>query len=242
MTEERNDNATFTPNDVENYIRDFMMTRMKEEQEDKAERFRHLNKMVRPHQILFVGSSLMEQFPIYELLLDKELPYTIYNRGIGGFTSRDLLEHLDECIFELQPDHIFINIGTNDLNGPDYSEEALIGRYRQILSEIKTRLPEAKIYMMAYYPVNPKVGAKIPFMNEMLQHRTNARISSANAAVESLAAEVGAVFIDANGGITDEEGSMKEEYTIEGMHMYGDGYEPVLEALLPYLQEIKENA
>ena len=211
--------------------------RMQQEKKEKVERYRHLNKIVRPHQILFVGSSLMEQFPIYELLLDKQLPYTIYNRGIGGYTTPELLETLDVCCYDLQPDKIFINIGTNDLNAPDYTEEGLIARYREILENIKAHLPEAKIYMMAYYPVNPEVAENIPYMKEALKVRTNARVTAANAAVEKLAEEIGATFIDCNAGIKDEKGQMKAEYSIEGMHMYGDGYEPVLEALLPYLED-----
>ena len=63
----------------------FFRERQRQEKEDKLARFRHLNPYVRKGQILFAGSSLMEQFPIYEFLLDFQLPYTIYNRGVGGF-------------------------------------------------------------------------------------------------------------------------------------------------------------
>lgn len=203
----------------------------------KYERFRHLNRFVRLHQILLVGSSLMEQFPIYELLLDRQLPWTIYNRGVGGSTSFDLMEHIDECVFELQPDYIYINIGTNDMNMPDYTEEGLIGRYRRILGEIRQRLPDAKLFLLAYYPVNPAVAENNPFMKEALRVRSNARIRSANEAVRKLAEETGARFLDLNAGITDENGCLKAEYTVEGMHMYADGYVPVLEALLPWLPE-----
>ena len=203
----------------------------------KYERFRRMNKFVRPHQILFVGSSLMEQFPIYELLLDRQLPWTIYNRGVGGSTSFDLMEHMDECVFELQPDYIYINIGTNDMNMPDYTEEGLIGRYRRILGEIRQRLPDAKLFLLAYYPVNPAVAENNPFMKEALRVRSNARIRSANEAVRKLAEETGAKFLDLNAGITDSEGNLKAEYTVEGMHMVPDGYVKVLEALLPWLPE-----
>lgn len=205
------------------------------DREQKYERFRHLNRFVRPHQILFVGSSLMEQFPIYELLLDRQLPWTIYNRGVGGSTSCDLMAHMDECIYELQPDYIYINIGTNDMNMPDYTEEGLISRYRRIIQEIRLRLPEARLFMLAYYPVNPAVAENNPHIKEALRVRSNARIRSANEAVQKLAEETGARFLDLNGGITDGNGCLKAEYTVEGMHMYGDGYVPVLEALLPWL-------
>ena len=201
----------------------------------KYERFRHLNRFVRKHQILFVGSSLMEQFPIYELLLDRQLPYVIYNRGVGGSTTFELMEHMDECVYELEPEDIYINIGTNDMNMPDYSEDALIERYRTILTGIREHLPQAKIFMLAYYPVNPAVAENNPAMKEALRVRSNARIQSANNAVKKLAEDVGAQFLDLNDGIKDENGCLKAEYTIEGMHMYGDGYVPVLEALLPYL-------
>lgn len=202
---------------------------------EKAERYRRLNQFARTHQILFVGSSLMEQFPIGELLLDFQLPYVIYNRGIGGTTTYELMENLDACVFDLEPDYIYINIGTNDLNLPDYTEEGLIARYREILMRIQARLPQAKLFLLAYYPVNPEAARDNPGMQEALRVRSNARIASANEAVKKLAAEIGAQFLDLNAGITDENGCLKMEYTVEGMHLYADGYVPVLEALLPWL-------
>ena len=36
----------------------------------------------------------------------------------------------------------------------------------------------------------------------------------------------------------DAEGNLKAEYTIEGMHMYANGYRPVMDALLPLLRKI----
>ena len=90
---------------------------------------------------------------------------------------------------------------------------------------------------MAYYPVNPAV-ATIPHMQEIFRHRTNARIREASEGVRALAARYGARFLDCNAGLTDADGNLKAEYTIEGMHMYANGYKPVLDALLPVLQEI----
>lgn len=212
----------------------------KRDKADKVQRYRRLNKFVRPGQILFVGSSLMEQFPVNELLMDLQLPYTVYNRGIGGFTTTELMEVLDVCVYDVKPAHIFINIGTNDLNGPEYSFEGLMSRYEAILTAIKEHLPEAKLYMMAYYPMSENVIKENPMMAGILEHRNNVRVAEANAGVKALAEKMGAKFLDCNAGITDEEGNMKPEYTIEGMHMYGDGYYHVLQALLPTLKEIAE--
>ena len=61
------------------------------EQMVKVEKYRVLNTMVKEGQILFTGSSLMEQFPINELQMDFGIKEIIYNRGIGGFTTADML-------------------------------------------------------------------------------------------------------------------------------------------------------
>ena len=208
------------------------------EKQETLERFRRLNRCVKPGQILFAGSSLMEQFPIYEFLQDFDLPCKIYNRGIGGFTTQELLENMDVCVYDLRPAHVFLNIGTNDLNGPDYRQEDLIRRYAQILQGIRKHLSEAKLYLLAYYPVNTEVGNRIPYMKELLQHRTNARIQAANGAVRALAGQFGAEFLDLNGPLYDERGELKAEYTVEGIHMYADGYLPVLEQLAPLLENL----
>lgn len=215
----------------------FFRERQRQEKEDKLARFRHLNPYVRKGQVVFAGSSLMEQFPIYEFLLDFQLPYTVYNRGVGGFTTDEFYAALEDCVFALEPAHLFLNIGTNDLNGPEYRLSRLLDNYEKILQAIRGRLPATRLYLMAYYPVNPAV-ATIPHMQEIFRHRTNARIREASEGVQALAARYGARFLDCNAGLTDADGNLKAEYTIEGMHMYANGYKPVLDALLPVLQEI----
>lgn len=223
---------------MEDEIRQFFEQRSRQEKQEKVERFRRLNRYVRPGQILFAGSSLMEQFPIYEFLQDFQLPFTIYNRGVGGFTTQELLDNLEPCIFALKPKHIFLNIGTNDLNGPDYDEDVLIERYARILDRIRETLPDTSLILLAYYPVSPTVGSRIPGMADLLKYRTNERIDAASRRVEQLAEQYGARFLDLNAPLRDEKGELKEAYTVEGMHMYADGYKPVLDQLIPVLESL----
>ena len=225
-------------NNSEISVQQFYEDRSRREKQEKLERFKRLNCYVQPGQILFVGSSLMEQFPIYEFLQDFDLPYKIYNRGIGGYTTPELLENMQECVYALKPAYVFINIGTNDLNGPDYRQEDLIQRYTQILQGIRDNLPQAKLFLLAYYPVNTVVGSRIPYVKAVMEYRTNARIHAANEAVRKLAEQFDAQFLDLNSPLTDEQGELKAEYTIEGMHMYANGYKPVLDQLLPVLKEL----
>lgn len=204
---------------------------------EKLERYRRLNQFAQLGKVLFVGSSLMEQFPINELLLDMGRTYTVYNRGMGGYTTQQLAKSLDVCVYQLQPSQVLINIGTNDMNTPEYTVEGLMERYEAILRDIQAHVPGVKLTLLAYYPLCEPKLAEDPHGREILKSRNNRTIAQANQAVQALAKKVGAGFLNCNSAITDESGNMRPEYTIEGMHMYGDGYAQVLKALLPWLDE-----
>ena len=85
--------------------------------------------------------------------------------------------------------------------------------------------------------MNPTV-AEDPGLIECFRWRTNERIREASAGVQELAQKYGAEFLDLNKDLYDAEGNLKAEYTIEGMHMYANGYRPVMDALLPLLRKI----
>lgn len=213
-----------------------MQTMNQNEKREKIERFKRLNTYVKPGQIVFAGSSLMEQFPIYEFLQDFDLPFTIYNRGVGGFTTTDFQDAIQHCVYDLKPRAVFLNIGTNDMNGADYDLESLLTRYESIIKGILENVPGVKLTLMAFYPVNPAADGP-EYLKYVFQYRTNEAIAAANRAVQELARKYQLGFLDLNAGITDENGCLKLEYTIEGMHMYANGYKAVLDALLPALRE-----
>ena len=176
----------------------------------------------------------MEQFPIHEILTADHSTLTIYNRGIGGYTIPEMEETLDEQVFALEPSVIFINIGTNDISDPECTVEILIGRYEHLLLRIKDRLPDTKIYMMAYYPANNRDFTVPEVIRELMESRVR-KIESANQEVRKLAEKLGLIFINVNEGLSDETGLLKKEYSIDGVHMYANGYRTVYQNMKPYL-------
>ena len=62
-------------------------------------------------------------------------------------------------------------------------------------------------------------------------------VQQANQGVKALAEKLGLAFIDCNKGLVDEQGFLKQEYTVEGIHMFANGYAQVLKELLPHLKE-----
>ncbi len=207
------------------------------EQARRLEQYRRLNRVAQKGQIVFAGSSLMEQFPIDELQRSLDLPWCIYNRGISGYVSRQLLEGLETLVLELEPAKLFINIGTNDI-GRDIQDQ-LWPNYQEILRRVKARLPGCRVYLMAYYPCNNRDDFGLPAAAraEMFRTRTPESLLQANRRVEQLAGEMGCRYIDVNRGLADQRGLLRAEYAVDGVHFYADGYLKVLENLRPWLAE-----
>jgi len=212
-----------------------MTPELKKETDRKLENYRKLNQTAKKNQILFVGSSLMEMFPVGEFIKERNLPLIVYNRGVGGYKTEDLLKALQVCVYDLSPRRIFINIGTNDLSDASISLEQMISNYDRILSDIQSNLPGVELYIMAYYPVNYE--AATDEMKPCLQIRNNAKIALANTEVMKLAQKHHAKYIDVNAALTDREGNLKAEYTIEGMHINRNGYLSILDDILKYVSE-----
>ena len=73
--------------------------------------------------------------------------------------------------------------------------------------------------------------------NPCLLIRTNEKINRANESVEQLAARHGQRYINVNAPLMDEQGRLKAEYTIEGMHIKPEGYRAIFEDVMAYVIE-----
>ena len=205
------------------------------DKERKLKNYREKNKEAVYGQLVFAGSSLMEMFPINKLLEEHGDDTIIYNRGIGGYVTNELLQVTDVCITDLKPKKVFLNIGTNDLSNPRIPISQMIENYDRILCKIEEALPQAVIYLMAYYPVNYEAAAEE--MKECLKIRTNEKIERANEEVKKLAQKHGQHYIDVNKNLKDEQGRLKAEYTIEGMHIKEEGYAAIYDDVMRYVKE-----
>ena len=212
-----------------------MMKHFQQEKEMKRARYRQQNAYIRKGETLFTGSSLMEQFPITEYCLNEGLPIA-YNRGIGGYTTDEFLAAINDVLLDVEPAKLFINIGTNDIRDMPEGEDwftHLSANYRAICEIIRDKLPKTAVYMMAYYPVN--LDALQARAGQGPVVRTNENVVKANEMVRALAAEFGFHYIDVNDGLKDETGSLKAEYTRDGIHFDSAAYRTVFDRLKQYL-------
>jgi len=199
-------------------------------------RYAEQNKTAKKGQIVFVGSSLMEIFPIETMQQGLGLDKVIYNRGIRATTTAELLAAMDVCIFDLAPSKVFINIGTNDV-GFGVPEATFLANYDEILRRIKEKLPDTQVYVMAYYPVNPVAdfGESEAEHESLFERRNNEVLQAESSKVAQLAKKHAYEFIDVNAGLADADGNLRKELTFDGGHMLPAGYEIVLENLKKYL-------
>ncbi len=220
---------------MEKQLIEAFMERMRQEKMRKLNNYRQQNAYIQKGKTLFTGSSLMENFPITEYCMNEGLPIA-YNRGIGGYITDEFLAAIDTVLLDPKPSKVFINIGTNDLrvlpNGEDWLAH-LSANYRAICGIIQEKLPDARVYMMAYYPVNSAALAAQKYPGPMV--RTNENIDKANRMVAGLAAEYGFQYIDVNDGLKDENGELKAEYTQDGIHFDAAAYRTVFDRLRQYL-------
>jgi lysophospholipase L1-like esterase len=194
------------------------------------------NKIAKKGQIVFVGSSLMEIFPIQKMQQNLNLNKVIYNRGVRATTTADLLKHINLLILDLMPSKIFINIGTNDI-GFKVPEEVFLANYDEILHQIKEKLPYTQVYLMAYYPLNTVAdfGESEKEHKSLFEVRSNETLKLASLKVAKLATKYNYEFINVNDGLSDSDGNLRKELTFDGAHMLPAGYEIVLNNMKKYL-------
>ncbi|OFD53570.1 hypothetical protein BWGOE4_51090 [Bacillus mycoides] len=159
--------------------------------------------------VVFLGDSLTdynewgEAFPHIKT----------YNRGISGDTTIGVMDHLNQVI-ALKPSKIFLMIGINDLAAKTPKEEVL-NNYSEILKKLRLELPDTKVFIESILPVKPL--SKSTNLN-------NEDINSINKELEKIAKKNNYTFINLHPLFTDKDGQLKKEWTVDGVHINGEGY------------------
>ena len=198
------------------------------EQEKIQTKYRELNQVsVLEPDIIFIGDSIVEYYPLQELFGDA---MTIVNRGIRGYQTRLLLENLDAHLYGDAVDQIVLLIGTNDI-GKDIPLNEALDNLERVIQSIARDYPLSQIKLLSILPVNE--GEKY---KQTVYIRTNEKIREWNQAYEALASAYMQVdFVSIYDSLTDSEGQLQSAYTTDGLHLSVAGYQALSEALKEYL-------
>ncbi|WP_261064922.1 SGNH/GDSL hydrolase family protein [Streptococcus mitis] len=191
-------------------------------------KYRHLNQVsvVEP-DILFIGDSIVEYYPLQELLGTAK---TIVNRGIRGYQTGLLRDNLDVHLYGGAVDKIVLLIGTNDI-GKDVPSNEALNNLEAIIQSIARDYPLTEIKLLSILPVNEGEEYK-----QTVYIRTNEKIQNWNQAYQELASAYMQVeFVPVFDILTDQAGQLKKDYTTDGLHLSIAGYQVLSKALKDYL-------
>lgn len=154
--------------------------------------------------IVFIGNSLTEGFPVTELF-----GRHVKNRGISGNATWHLLGRIEK-IAAGKPKKIFIEIGVNDFNF-GASVDSAFDNYRAIISTIENVSPRTRIYVQSLTPTAMsynKILDSIITFNERLRAHCSAQ---------------GITYIDLYTPLSRGL-QLDSAYTEDGIHLNGNGY------------------
>ena len=196
--------------------------------ESKCESYAVQNTNLSRGQIIFIGDSITDLYPLDDYYAD--LPLASYNRGIGGDTTSGVLKRLDVSAIDLAPSKIVLMIGTNDVNGTDSVSE-IADRYGEILDRLEAALPNTEIICMSVIP-----------QNEVLEEYTDIDVAKSTERIHALNSKIAEMtnarailYLDLYSRLADENDRLIRTYSDDGIHLNAKGFEVWTELLKPYL-------
>ena len=198
------------------------------EQEKIQTKYRELNQIsVIEPDIIFIGDSIVEYYPLQELLGTTK---TIVNRGIRGYQTGLLLDNLDAHLYGDAVDQIVLLIGTNDI-GKDIPMSQTLTNLESVIQTISRDYPLSQIKLVSILPVNEGEDFK-----QTVYIRTNEKIKACNQAYQDLASAYMQVeFVPVFENLLDQKGQLKSDFTTDGLHLSVSGYQALSNTLKKYI-------
>ena len=198
------------------------------EQEKIQTKYRELNQIsVIEPDIIFIGDSIIEYYPLQELLGTSK---AIVNRGIRGYQTGLLLDNLDAHLYGDAVDQIVILIGTNDI-GKDIPMNEALNNLESVIQTISRDYPLSQIKLVSILPVNEGEDFK-----QTVYIRTNEKIKAWNQAYQDLASAYMQVeFVPVFENLLDQKSQLKSDVTTDGLHLSVSGYQALSNTLKKYI-------
>ncbi len=188
-------------------------------------------KNAQPNGVVFFGDSITEMYD-----LEKHFPHIkpIYNCGIGGATSNELLWMVDEAVIKYQPKVVVMMIGINDLgNTTMLSPKDIAVNVKNIIDLIRGNCPDTQIILMSTLPCIESLrdyhqvpGIRCNDLVEMIYHQYQEMILDSQTTLLWTFQD----FVDEN-----KEALVK--FYQDGLHLNEEGYKHLTKILMPVLEK-----
>ncbi len=158
--------------------------------------------------IVFIGNSLTELGGDWGARLGGNS--NIKNRGIASDHTFGVKARLGEIIYH-KPSFLFLEIGINDLVSSQYTAQGIADSISDIVQILHSETPLTKIYVQSILPTsNDSLVNKIRQTNQLLITKSDNEHFT---------------FIDLYSAFSNEQGTMRSQYTVDGTHLNESGYQ-----------------
>ncbi|MBM6717930.1 hypothetical protein H6B15_14825, partial [Gemmiger formicilis] len=189
----------------------------------------------------FLGDSLTVGFVDYEIDLDGARVLAYEGASPNNFVNRTTMKNAnDEEEIPLDilaadpPAKLYLLVGTNAL-ASGTKDESFLNYYGRLLDDLKSILPNTKIFVQSILPVRPEVLETSPGM-------ATDHLNTINGSIRDMCAEKGCYYLDLASLFTDSEGALTEEYAQpDGIHLTVSGYNAWVSYLCTHVPYDKDN-
>lgn len=179
--------------------------------EEKAKNYEQKDVKFEDHRIMLAGSSSMEN---WSNSTEDMLPLHTYNHGIGGTTSQQWRDSLNQrLVYPYSPKIVVYYVGVNNLINSHDSVDTTVSALKAMFDDVHSHLPDTKVY---YVLINDLPGYPT-YTNQ---------IHSVNDAINEYALTHSFLTtLDAGNLLLKESGLPNKAYFLtDGLHMSLSGY------------------
>lgn len=181
-------------------------------------------------QLLFVGDSITHAWESEgkEVWQRHYQPYRALNLGFSGDRTENVLWRLQHGEVDgLHPKVTVLMIGTNNTGHRQENPRSTAAAIERIVAELRQRLPETKILLLAIFPRADKPGTPVAAINDEI-----------NAILPGLADGRHVFFLNINKTLLGDGGAVSQHIMPDLLHPNGSGYQRWAAAMEPTLQQL----
>lgn len=104
----------------------------------ETEEFRKLNKVAKTNGVVLFGSSFAKEIPVCELKQTFNMECSIYNRSIADLSVFSAGELLNDCVCNLLPKKVLLQLGETDLEQGYHTIPEIISAYEKLIAKLKS--------------------------------------------------------------------------------------------------------
>lgn len=153
---------------------------------------------------IFIGDTFVSGIDLYGYIDSKKLVFN-ENWTIGKAVSNGL-----SSVASSNANKVFIEIGINDLNNENNNGEKVFESYKELISGVREKLPNAAIYVISTFPVTSGFEAKD---NIAIDNDDVAKLN------QLLSEYEGITFLDVNKSISDDSGDLNADLSSNGLNI-----------------------